>query len=282
MKTFAHYCQKCRAGNAAGEEFCLKCGTPLMLVVTTVAARHETAWHNSLQAEHLLERISVLEVRLMQVTDKLSDILDLVLRQSKVVQSEHNLIETVMDALTATGIIEKGQINQALREKQERTEKENAAAQNRETACQEVLDFGDNTKIDLFTHLVKEGFKQIGAGDEIQGLKTLERAVAIAPENLPLLAFLGKYYFQIDKRGLSGNYLRRARRLDKSNVVVNLLSAVLSADEGDYDATKNLLENFVDNPKYVFSINYVLGMVYVAQSNHKDALTAFRRILASR
>src|SRR5258708_17257707 len=60
QRAISHYCQKCRAANPLGQEFCVRCGTPLMIVVHPPSARvdfTETTPHE----EHLLERLTMLE-----------------------------------------------------------------------------------------------------------------------------------------------------------------------------------------------------------------------------
>ena len=74
QKSLAHYCQKCLAGNPFGREFCLRCGTRLMLVVEPPAARYEStdgATARSAYEEHLLERVSALENHLVRLSGRL-------------------------------------------------------------------------------------------------------------------------------------------------------------------------------------------------------------------
>ena len=83
MPSIAHYCQKCLAANPLGQEFCARCGTRLMLVVEPAAGRYEALESGSSNDEHLLERISALENRLMRLSEKLERGLDLLLRQAQ-------------------------------------------------------------------------------------------------------------------------------------------------------------------------------------------------------
>jgi len=56
-KQISHYCQKCLAVNALGQDFCSRCGTRLMIVVESTSARFEAAEQSVSTDEHLLERI---------------------------------------------------------------------------------------------------------------------------------------------------------------------------------------------------------------------------------
>ncbi|HEX8922986.1 MAG TPA: hypothetical protein VF766_16040, partial [Pyrinomonadaceae bacterium] len=88
-KSIKHYCQKCLAGNPLGQELCLRCGTRLMLIVEPPAARYEDSGLAATHEEHLLERISALENRLMRLTEKLEQTLDLMLRQARSSYQDH-------------------------------------------------------------------------------------------------------------------------------------------------------------------------------------------------
>ena len=71
-----HYCQKCVAPNPLGQDFCVRCGTRLMIVVEPSAARFELSEQAISTDEHLLERISILESRVSRLTERLERTLE--------------------------------------------------------------------------------------------------------------------------------------------------------------------------------------------------------------
>ena len=121
--TIAHYCQKCRAANPLGQEFCTRCGTRLMIVVEPAAMRHDTAEATTAHEEHLLERLSILENRLARMAEKLERGLTLLLRQSENTYATRALVKTLVDALAEAGSINTGELE---RKWHERCEKEAA------------------------------------------------------------------------------------------------------------------------------------------------------------
>lgn len=279
MKSFACYCQKCRAANVPGEDACSNCGTPLMIIVTPSATRNEMLWSDAASHEHLLERISLLELRLMQVTDRLSQALDLMMRQSKTAHKEHLLVETLIDALTVSGVIENDKFSQIWRqkkssEKEQRDELENRREQFRER----ILAQPRKAKSTLFTNLIKDGFRLIDIGDEKQGVRTLERAAALEQTNHFLLAFIGEYYFRSDKRVLARDYLQKALQIDLSETRIALLLGFLLTDEGEFDAAKKMLEPLIETKS--FAVNFILGMIYAVENCFEKTLTTFKRALA--
>jgi tetratricopeptide (TPR) repeat protein len=274
MKTFSCYCQKCRTANLPGDDACAKCGTPLMIVVVPASLKHENVWDNYSE-EHLLERISHLELRLMQVTDRLSKVLDLMLKQSQTLQREHLLVETLVEALESAKIIEDGQISQIWRERQKAEAKKQNASEQRDRARDDALSQKNNTKLELFTHLVKEGFHSIEQGEEANGLRTLEHAAAMSPENFPLLAYIGEHYFRADVRPQAREYLEKAHLLEATEQRVALLLGLIFADNGELEKAKELLEKCRDS--YGFAANFPLGMIYAAENDFENAIAAFKK-----
>jgi len=113
-RAILHYCQKCRAGNPLGQEFCFRCGTRLMLVVQPASARvdlPETTPHE----EYLLERLTALENILARVTERLEQGLNLLLRQSESAYTNHALVKSLIEVLSETGALDNNRLEQVWR-----------------------------------------------------------------------------------------------------------------------------------------------------------------------
>src|SRR5205823_11788060 len=91
QRAITHYCQKCRAANPLGQEFCSRCGTKLMLIVEPPSARVDAA-ENSPRDEYLLERLTTLENTLARLTERLEQSLHVLLRQSETAYTNHALV----------------------------------------------------------------------------------------------------------------------------------------------------------------------------------------------
>ncbi|HEY3025033.1 MAG TPA: zinc ribbon domain-containing protein [Pyrinomonadaceae bacterium] len=118
--TIAHYCQKCRAANPLGQEFCARCGTRLMIVVEPAAIRHDAAEATTAHEEHLLERLSILENRLARMAEKLERGLTLLLRQSENTYATRTLVKTLVDALAEAGSINTAELERKWHERCEK------------------------------------------------------------------------------------------------------------------------------------------------------------------
>ena len=109
QRTIFHYCQKCRAANPLGQEFCVRCGTRLMIVVHPPSARvdvSETTPHE----EHLLERLTLLENTLARLAERLEQGLNLLLRQSETAYTNHALVKSLVEILNDCGVVDNSRL----------------------------------------------------------------------------------------------------------------------------------------------------------------------------
>src|SRR6266699_1484904 len=118
-----HYCQKCLAANALGQDFCFRCGTRLMIVVEPPSMRYDNSEAGAAE-EHLLERVSVLENRLGRLTDRLERALDLLLRHAQNSYFDRALLKSLIGLLNDDGVVEGAKLDRLW---QERCEQDAAA-----------------------------------------------------------------------------------------------------------------------------------------------------------
>jgi tetratricopeptide (TPR) repeat protein len=110
-------------------------------------------------------------------------------------------------------------------------------------------------------------------------LRTLERAAALEPQNFPLLAFIGEHFFRSDKHVLAGVYLEKAHQIASFDQRVSLLLGITSADKGELETAKTLLEPIGETKS--FAANFVLGMIYATEKRFVETLAAFKRALSA-
>ncbi len=108
-RTISHFCQKCKAGNPLGQEFCLRCGTRLMIVVQPPSVRVEVP-STTPHEEHLLERMTMLENTLARLAERLEQSLKLLLRHSETAYSNHALVKSLIEILNDCGVVDNGKL----------------------------------------------------------------------------------------------------------------------------------------------------------------------------
>jgi tetratricopeptide (TPR) repeat protein len=279
----SHYCQKCMAGNPLGQEFCGRCGTRLMIVVEPRAARYEvdeegTAGHE----DHLLERVSALEYRLVRITDRLEQALDLMLRQAHNSYFDHALIETLISALSEAGTIEADNLRELWEERCERDAAQHDLSNRRDELRRKIIAQYRGPEHAAFEKYINEGIALLEDDEVSRGMRLLERATLIARDNLPLLVLLGEHFFREGQTALARDYLSRACELAPGDAGVCLLLGLSCGDEGDALRARELLEMAAGKGSASFAARYGLGRLLVAEGRWTEALSEFKRALAAR
>lgn len=280
MKVIPHYCQNCGANNQLGERSCRKCGTRLMLVVFPPSIRHDDGIVPSFYEDHLLERVTLLEIRLSQVAERLTMALDLMLRQSKNTQSDHLLLETLIDSLNTLGAVEKETLTQKWRKRIKTVDKKEIIENKSERIIKETTSQVVDSKKDLFTHLIKDAIKLLSNQEEKQAFRTLERALEISPENIRLLLFIAEIHFQTDKCESAKVYLERILAIEPENQKAKLLLGIVLADSLKLNEAKPYLIEILSIKNFKFAASYVLGIISAYQGDWKSALEYLKEALS--
>jgi Flp pilus assembly protein TadD len=282
MNTIPQFCQKCREKNALGEQTCRRCGTRLMLVVFPQSLKFDTNYVPSFYEDHLLERVTSLELRLSQIAERLATTLDLLLRQAKSAHTDHLLLETLIESLNTLGAIEKDLILKNFRERADAEELKDIAKTRREKLLAKILAQHGAERMDLFEHLIKEGIKLFGENEEKQALRALDRALLLSPSNVALLMFIAENLFRSDKFDLAKNYLEKALAIAPQDSKVLLLLSVIYADEGDAALAKHLINVLSDQKDITFCVSYLRGMLAAREENWAESLFAFKEALTAK
>ncbi|HEX8141685.1 MAG TPA: tetratricopeptide repeat protein [Pyrinomonadaceae bacterium] len=281
MSSIAHYCQKCLAANPLGQELCARCGTRLMLVVDSPAARYDTQNWTASYEEHLLERVSALENRLTRLTDKLEQGLELLLRQAKNSYFDHALLETLIDVLTEAGTIEAGKLEELWRERCRTDQSAQDERERREQLSEEIIAGYRGPDQAVFEQYVQQAMTLLEGDETTRAVRVLERAAALAPGNAPLLYFIGEHFFSINKMALARDYLARAFDATPDSYAVCLLLGLACGDEGELERARELLVEAARRDKSSFAAHYGLGRLLAAEQRWKDALGEFKLALAA-
>ena len=278
VQKISHYCQKCRAGNEPGEPNCQKCGTRLMLVVFPPSMRHDEGIAPTYYEDHLLERVSLLELRLSQTMGQLAMAYEFIKSEIKFFQKDHALIEAFFESLQKVNpelsdLISKNCL-ESFAEKKEKITVENK----QEQVVKEIILNHDHKQTEFFTHLVKESQTLLEKNEEKQAFLTLERAVLLSPKNVPLLIFFAEHLFRTDKFDLAKKYLEKACSLAPQNEKVLLLLGTIYADEANVGQARQLLSELVNQPEKSGCINYILGMLAAFEENWTESIAAFKQV----
>ena len=276
MKTISQYCQKCRTPNEAGELNCRECGTRLMLVVFPPSMRHDESIVPSYYEDHLLERVSLLELRLVQVSEQLKLAYDFITREAKTFQKDHLLLQSFFETIAKVNPDLSNEISKNCLEIWDEKKEKAAIEDKNERLLKKIFDAHDAKQAELFTHLVKEGIKLLRENEEKQAFLNLERAALLSSENVPLIIFISESLFRADRLGEARKNLEKAYQLAPQNEKVLLLLGAVSADEADAETARKFLSILANNPKFSVCVNFIWGMLAAAEENWTESLAAFK------
>ncbi|MDT7779338.1 MAG: Anaphase-promoting complex, cyclosome, subunit 3 [Acidobacteriota bacterium] len=276
------FCQRCKTANKLGEDLCGRCGTRLMIMVEPTSARFEEGSLGGGMEEHLIERVSAIENNISRVIDKLEKMAELMLKQTRSAYFDHALLDTLITVLGESGVVSRQRLEAIWRERRS-DEATPAEARSAYTLlCESVLALYEGEERELFTRLVREGCKEFESGRRGVGVRSLERAAALAPDNVPLNTFLGEHLFRKGRTAPARDYLGRALAADPENARLPLLLGLACGDEGETVLARELLREAVMRLGPSFAAYCALGRLAAAESDWKGALVDFKAALAVR
>jgi tetratricopeptide (TPR) repeat protein len=254
-----------------------------MLLVEPTGARFEdrSALTGGME-EHLLERVTAIENNISRVIDKLEKMAELMLKQSRTAYFDHALLDTLITVLGEAGIVSRERLQAIWRERRPKDEAPIEDRSSYDELYDGVLAEYRGNERELFERLVQDGFREVERGREGAGVRRLERAAALAPDNAMLNAFLGEHLFGMGRTAPARDYLARAFASDPENGRLPLLLGLACGDEGEAERARELLRIAVSRLGPSFAAYCALGRLAAAESGWKDALGYFKAALAVR
>ncbi|MEA2173521.1 MAG: hypothetical protein QOD00_1113 [Blastocatellia bacterium] len=254
-----------------------------MIVVEPRAARFEVESDGGIeQEEHLLERVSALEYRLLRVMDRLEQTLELMLRQAQNTYFDHALLESLVTVLSEAGAVDAEQLRRLWQSRCEKESAQQDEGKRRDELRQKIIAQYRGPEQPTFEKYVNEGTSLLVNDEVARGIRLLERATLIAKYHPPLLTFLGQHFFREGQTALARDYLSRSLELLPDDAGISLLLGLACGDEGEAERAVELLEAAARNGRASFAAHYGLGRLFVAAGRWTDALASFKRALAAR
>ncbi|MBA3442365.1 MAG: tetratricopeptide repeat protein [Pyrinomonadaceae bacterium] len=250
-----------------------------MLVVEPSTLRYEDVFHEAELHEDLLERVSALENKLARVTEKLDQGLNVLLQQTRNFSLDQAALTTLLDVLHETKTVDREAYEQLLSKRWQHDSVERNERARHQKLQERIIKGYCGNETSIFKRLINKAFDLLSEGEVVSGIRQLERAAALAPDNLPLNSLLGEHFFRESKRTLAHDYLNRAFHLKPTEPRLCLLLGLACGDEGDAARAKELLGAAIERGGTSYAAHYALGRLFAAEDNWIDALSEFKRAL---
>jgi Tfp pilus assembly protein PilF len=272
------FCQNCRAANSLSETHCQNCGVRLLLVIFPSSLQYDTNHVPSFYEDHLLERVSLLELRLLQVTESLQGTLEIIREQGKFLKEQKDLIKSLYEIFGLLKTEETERVRKAWDEMLKKRQTGKANSIKNDEIYEKILAEHDLPNVELFSHLFSEGTKFLTKGEEKQGFQMIERALMLSPNNLSLHLFYTEKLFVADKFDEAKKYLEKAVKFAPNNPIIRLILGAIYADEGETEKARRNLSLLINDEKKTLIINYIWGFLAASEENWTESLAAFKQV----
>jgi tetratricopeptide (TPR) repeat protein len=272
------HCQRCKSANPFAAEYCLACGTPLHII--TRPRGYVFDYGEAPFEEHLLERISALEVAVQRANERFEQLLDLAQQQATGSFFNHMMLEAMADLLSEHGLLDQEELEQRWKIRIARHYEESIERDRLDERCDRIIALHKGKDLEKFADLVDQGVILLGEGQMRRGLRLLETALALDEDNPELTFILGEYFFHLGKAAEAYAYLQQAVHLDGSHFGAHLLLGLLNGDEGETEIAKEHLQQALELDRNSFAAHYGLGRLLARERNLTEALTHLKRALA--
>ncbi|HPR65032.1 MAG TPA: tetratricopeptide repeat protein [Thermoanaerobaculia bacterium] len=263
------YCQVCGARNGDDAEYCHRCRS--LLLILSGPDQGDDFFGSVPIEEHLLERISALEDKVLRMEEALYAMLQSLRSQDQSLLAGQAGLQAIRDILEEKGVLEGDSFLKVWEDRlntqvlsRERAEKVEDRLEQIKTA------FGGQSE-DEFVQYLLDAVKAFDASDDLRGFKHLGAASKLDRKNVELLSLIGELHT------LSGNYrearvyLERARKLDPRNFQVNFNLALGRFYDGDLAGAQSNLEICLQNNLNPFLVHFTLGMLHFHEGNYPEA-----------
>ncbi|KAF0247900.1 MAG: hypothetical protein FD167_2699 [bacterium] len=273
------FCQACKTPNPIINELCSKCYTRLMITVTPRACIEEIIPVGAIE-EHLLERISALEYTLSRMQERFDRVVEMFHRQATGNFYDHAMLDALISLLCEENLVNKDKLVATWQLRLAEKNEQDNFKEKLETYRQKILAATPKIVDEKFVSFVSEGLNLLASAEETQqGVRLLEKAILLNPENIELNFFLGEYFFYKEKLILAKHYLEHTLKYDSRHYLALLMLGVLSGDDGEFDQAKNYLIKALKIKKDSFLAHYALGRILASENQLDDALPHFKQAL---
>lgn len=268
--------------NRLGQENCTRCGTPLMLIVETSAARFDMSYSQTHGQEYLLERISWLELRMMQLVGKLEHTLNLMLQQSNNIYFDHTLLDALITVLTKDNTIDIKELNDLWKANRNNKNIQDEKVESIEKYSREWLEEYIGEEKEKFKDLIDKSSVYFLKGDFKKGVKFIERASVLSPDHESLNLFLAVTYFRSRRTALARDYFLRLYKKTPNEPRLALGLALCHCEEGEIKEAREILTKYTRKKSHLFALHYAYGRLLIAEENWSEAIKQFKKALEAK
>ncbi len=248
-----------------------------MLVVFPNSLQYDTNHVPTYYEDHLLERVTTLELHLAQTVEKLESAYDFINRCLELFEKDHIILQAFLETvnelnpeLTETLSRRNVEIYKELREAK-------TTQDNKNNTLSRIQAQHDNPNAELFTKIVSEGIDLLARNEEKEAFQMLERAALLSTQNVALFVFIAENYFRADKFAKSKHFLEKAFEIEPINQNILILLGAILANDGEVTNARRWLSVIVHYENKSLTVNFIWGMLSALEADWSGTVAAFKQ-----
>ncbi|NBO65040.1 MAG: tetratricopeptide repeat protein [Acidobacteria bacterium] len=273
------YCQRCKKLNPLEADHCEACGTYLLVISRTPDLLTGESIDNSFE-EHLLERISSLELALARSNERFEQLLEIAQQQASGGFYDHMMISSLTEVLTESGLIDTDELEQRWVSRVARHHQETAEREQLDQRCETILAAARGRFRDQFVRQVTEGVRLLAEANTRRGLRMLVEAVPLDPGNIELRLLLGEYNFLLGRPDEARQHLNFVLAEHPVEFKARLLLGLITSESGENDEARAHLKQALAIDCKSFLPHFVLGQMSVRDGRPTEAIPHLKRALS--
>ncbi len=251
-----------------------------MLVVNTPTSRFDTSIAQLRGQEFLIERVSWLELRLLQLISRMETTLNLMMRQGNNIYFNHTLLDALITVLSKDDLIDMKELNKHWQENRENKTEKKESLVKIEALKEDWIDGHEGRDKEAFARYVEEATKYFSEGEWNKAIKYLETAASLSPKNTSLNLFIGLSHFREKRTALARDYFYRVFISDAGNTKLAVMLALSHCEEGEIDPAKRILQKVTRKKDSNFAAHYAFGRLLIVEEKWSEALVQFKKALS--
>jgi tetratricopeptide (TPR) repeat protein len=241
-----------------------------MLVVEPPASRFDSNVLTGATEEHLLERISTLENRLIRLAEKIEEGVSVLVQRAIRLDLDGEMVE-ILQSLVDEAKIVSGNTRGKRSERHVPTAERIKASRIREVRDEVLGGLCRRNEIQR-RRVLDAAFALLDTKRVCEGLELLKVAVDEGAGDAPLASFVGELLFSQGDWELAAEYLGKALAVDAENRQANLMLGFIRANEGAVREAEGYLSQAADKGCLCFSLYFIEGRLLLVQGDHKRAI----------
>jgi len=273
-------CQVCGARNDEEAEFCWRCRSHLLIL--SGQDQGNDFFGDVPLEEHLLERISALEDKVLGMEKILITILRSVRTQDQSLLVEQAGLQAIREILEDQGILEEERFVQCWEDRLNLHYLSREKAERIEDSRDAVLAQTSLATMNDLSDLMQQAVLNFQFLDPAAGYELLSHAHEIDPGNAELNALLGELLILENDYESARGYLTEALQADPAHYNSKFFLALVHFNAGEYRQAQLLMEECLAASPNPFLAHFTLGMIHYHLKDFADAARSFEESIQCR